>query len=305
MAEDLNIITSTDKQDQYRSLIPQIEGLLSGEPNLVANLANVCAALKEQFKWFWVGFYLGVCGAAWAQAQTLVVPDVEEFPGHIACSSLSRSEIVIPVLLDGHVVAVLDVDSELLNHFDDTDARDLLGKYLFTRIDGITTGGYIVETEAYNGIIDRASHAFGNRRTQRTATMFMNGGLAYVYLCYGIHEMFNVVTSTEGEPHAILIRAINPTDGLELMMLRRNMQSLKTTITSGPGSVAKALGISRTINGISLQDDRIWIEDRGLSFNTNEIAAAPRIGVAYAAEDALLPYRFYIKGNIYVSKPNK
>jgi GAF domain-containing protein len=149
MAEDLNIITSTDKQDQYRSLIPQIEGLLSGEPDLVANLANVCAALKEQFKWFWVGFYLvkgnelvlgpfqgpvactriaygkGVCGAAWAQAQTLVVPDVEEFPGHIACSSLSRSEIVIPVLLDGHVVAVLDVDSELLNHFDDTDARFL------------------------------------------------------------------------------------------------------------------------------------------------------------------------------------
>jgi DNA-3-methyladenine glycosylase len=184
-------------------------------------------------------------------------------------------------------------------------SRDLLGKYLFTCIDGKTTGGYIVETEAYNGIIDRASHAFGNRRTPRTATMFMNGGIAYVYLCYGIHEMFNVVTSTEGEPHAILIRAINPTDGLELMMLRRNMQSLKTTITSGPGSVAKALGISRTINGISLQDDRIWIEDRGLSFNTDEIAAVPRVGVAYAAEDALLPYRFYIKGNIYVSKPNK
>lgn len=184
-------------------------------------------------------------------------------------------------------------------------SKDLLGKYLFTRIDGITTGGYIVETEAYNGIIDRASHAFGNRRTPRTATMFMNGGIAYVYLCYGIHEMFNVVTSTEGEPHAILIRAINPTDGLEFMMLRRNMQSLKTTITSGPGSVAKALGISRAINGISLQNDMIWIEDRGLSFNTNEIAAAPRIGVAYAAADALLPYRFYIKGNIYVSKPNK
>jgi L-methionine (R)-S-oxide reductase len=149
MAEDLNITTSTDKTEQYTTLIPQIEALLYGEPDLVANLANVAAALKEQFKWFWVGFYLvknnelvlgpfqgpvactriglgkGVCGTAWQQAKTLVVPDVEAFPGHIACSSLSQSEIVVPIFHDGEVVAVLDVDSELLDQFDDTDAQYL------------------------------------------------------------------------------------------------------------------------------------------------------------------------------------
>jgi len=149
MAEDLNITTSTDKAEQYRSLIPQIEALLIGEPDLVANLANVCAALKEQFKWFWVGFYLvknnelvlgpfqgpvactriglgkGVCGAAWEQEKTLIVPDVDAFPGHIACSSLSRSEIVLPLFNDGEVVGVLDVDSEELDQFDETDAQYL------------------------------------------------------------------------------------------------------------------------------------------------------------------------------------
>ena len=149
MAEDLNITTSTDKTEQYQSLIPQIEALLYGEPDLVANLANICAALKEQFKWFWVGFYLvkndelvlgpfqgsvactrialgkGVCGTAWQQAKTLIVPDVDAFPGHIACSSLSRSEIVIPVFADNRVAAVLDVDSEALDQFDETDAQYL------------------------------------------------------------------------------------------------------------------------------------------------------------------------------------
>jgi len=146
MAEDLNINTSTDKAEQYQSLIPQIEALLYGEPDLVANLANVAAALKEQFKWFWVGFYLvkgdelvlgpfqgpvactrialgkGVCGVAWKEAKTLIVPDVDEFPGHIACSSLSKSEIVVPLFHNGKVVAVLDVDSETLAQFDDADA---------------------------------------------------------------------------------------------------------------------------------------------------------------------------------------
>jgi len=149
MAEDLHIVATTDKAEQYQSLIPQIEALLSGEPDLIANLANVCAALKEQFKWFWVGFYLvkddelvlgpfqgpvactriamgkGVCGAAWQQQKTLVVPDVEAFPGHIACSSLSRSEIVVPVFSGENVVAVLDVDSEELDQFDETDAQYL------------------------------------------------------------------------------------------------------------------------------------------------------------------------------------
>src|SRR6201994_1382236 len=149
MAEDLNITTSTNKTDQYESLIPQITALISGEPDLIATLANISAALKEQFKWFWVGFYLvkngelvlapfqgpvactrialgkGVCGAAWQQAKTLVVPDVDAFPGHIACSSLSRSEIVLPVFKNGEVIGVLDVDSEELAMFDDIDARYL------------------------------------------------------------------------------------------------------------------------------------------------------------------------------------
>ncbi|AYL95497.1 DNA-3-methyladenine glycosylase [Mucilaginibacter celer] len=184
-------------------------------------------------------------------------------------------------------------------------SKDLIGKYLFTRIDGITTGGYIVETEAYNGAIDRASHAYGNRNTPRTSIMFKQGGITYIYLCYGIHEMFNIVTSVEGHPQAILIRAIQPTDGIEAMQIRRNMPVLKPNITKGPGSVAKALGISRKINAISLQSDTIWIEDRGLCFPDEQIADGPRIGVAYAKEDAFLPYRFYVKGNIYVSKPNK
>ncbi|GAA3964765.1 DNA-3-methyladenine glycosylase [Mucilaginibacter dorajii] len=186
-----------------------------------------------------------------------------------------------------------------------TISKNLLGKYLFTCIDGVTTGGYIIETEAYNGVIDKASHAYSNRLTTRTKTMFMQGGIAYVYLCYGIHEMFNIVTSVEGEPHAILIRAINPTDGIETMLQRRNMLIAKPNITAGPGSVAQALGISRNINAISLQSDTLWIEDRGLYFTDDEITIGPRIGVSYAGEDAFLPYRFYVKGNKFVSKPNK
>ncbi|MBS1522874.1 MAG: GAF domain-containing protein [Bacteroidetes bacterium] len=149
MAEDLTIIQSTDKQEQYQSLIPQIEALLEGESDLVANQANAIAALKEQFKWFWVGFYAvkngelvlgpfqgpvactriakgkGVCGTAWEQGKTLVVPDVDAFPGHIACSSLSKSEIVVPIYQNNEVVAVLDVDSEELDQFDQTDAQYL------------------------------------------------------------------------------------------------------------------------------------------------------------------------------------
>lgn len=182
-------------------------------------------------------------------------------------------------------------------------SRNLLGKYLFSKIDGLVSGGYIVETEAYNGIIDRASHAYGGRFTPRTQTMYLPGGVAYVYLCYGIHEMLNVVTSVEGQPHAILIRAIQPTVGLDLMLARRNMAAIKPNITMGPGSVAKALGVSRKQNGMSLQSDTLWIEDQGLSFPDEAIAAVPRIGVDYAGDDAQLPYRFYVKGNIYVSKP--
>ncbi|RAJ73522.1 GAF domain-containing protein [Chitinophaga dinghuensis] len=148
MAEDLKI-SKGEKAEQYISLLPQIKGLIDGEPDLVANLANIAGALKEQFNWFWVGFYLvkneelvlgpfqgpvactrirkgkGVCGTSWAEAATLIVPDVEAFPGHIACSSLSRSEIVVPIIRDGVVKGVLDVDSELLSHFDETDKQYL------------------------------------------------------------------------------------------------------------------------------------------------------------------------------------
>ena len=184
-------------------------------------------------------------------------------------------------------------------------SKQLLGKYLFTSINSLFTGGYIVETEAYNGIVDKASHAFSGRRTGRTEIMYKEGGIAYIYLCYGIHEMLNVVVSAEGEPRAILIRAIEPTTGVDIMLSRKNMETLKPNITAGPGSVAKALGIDRKLNGISLQSDQLWIEDRGLVFSDDQIAAVPRIGVAYAQEDALLPYRFYVKGNKYVSKPNK
>jgi DNA-3-methyladenine glycosylase len=180
--------------------------------------------------------------------------------------------------------------------------RNLLGKYLFTCIDGVITGGYIVEAEAYNGIIDKASHAYGNRQTNRTKTMYMQGGVAYVYLCYGIHEMFNVVTSVEGEPHAVLIRGIVPTNGIDVMMERRNLSVFKPMITNGPGSVGKALGISRQMNAERLSGDVIWIEDRGLSFTDEEVIAAPRIGVEYAKEDALLPYRFYVKGSPFAKK---
>ncbi|MVN22188.1 DNA-3-methyladenine glycosylase [Mucilaginibacter arboris] len=184
-------------------------------------------------------------------------------------------------------------------------ARNLLGKYLFTNINGEISGGFIVETEAYQGITDKASHAFDNRLTNRTKTMYEAGGIAYVYLCYGIHEMLNVVTSVEGEPHAVLIRAVNPTEGIELMLERRKMTRIKNNLTAGPGSVAKALGISRKMNGLSFLSGEIWIEDRGLIFNDDQIAAVPRVGVAYAKEDALLPYRFYMKGNPYISKPNR
>ncbi len=184
-------------------------------------------------------------------------------------------------------------------------AKELLGKYIYTCIDGVISGGYIVEAEAYNGIVDKAAHSYGGKLTPRTKTMFEAGGVAYVYLCYGIHEMFNVVVSVEGDPRAVLIRAVHPMEGLEVMLYRRNMLAVKSNITSGPGSVAQAFGINRKINGINLQSDTLWLEDRGLSFADEQIAAVPRVGVAYAKEDALLPYRFYVKGDVYVSKPNK
>lgn len=184
-------------------------------------------------------------------------------------------------------------------------AKDLLGKVLFTQINGEITAGIITETEAYFGVKDKASHAYGGRRTNRTETLYSEGGISYVYLCYGIHHLFNVVSSVEGEPHAVLIRGIEPLIGKDIMELRRNMPASKPAISSGPGSAAKALGIDSSFNRKDLTGEEIWIEDHGIRYNADEIVSTPRVGVAYAQEDALLPWRFFIKGNKYVSKPNK
>lgn len=180
-------------------------------------------------------------------------------------------------------------------------ARELLGKVLVTEFDGVLTSGIIVETEAYAGATDKASHAYGNRRTKRTEVMYMHGGAAYVYLCYGIHHLFNVVTNVQDVPHAILIRAIEPLEGIETMLTRRGKDKLTPSLTAGPGAMSMALGIDTGHTGASLQE-QIRIEDRGIKVPGKDIVAATRVGVAYALGDALRPYRFFIKGNKYVSK---
>lgn len=180
-------------------------------------------------------------------------------------------------------------------------AQDLLGKILCTHIENKWCAGIIVETEAYAGITDKASHAYGNRRTSRTETMFSEGGIAYVYLCYGIHHLFNVVTNVHGIPHAALIRAIEPIEGIDFMLERKGKSKVDYSIGNGPGSLSKSLGIHYGLSGTSLQDDCIWIEDRGIVVPKNQIIASPRVGVGYAKEDALLPYRFRIKDNPWTS----
>jgi DNA-3-methyladenine glycosylase len=180
-------------------------------------------------------------------------------------------------------------------------AKELLGKILVTNWKGIITSGRIVESEAYAGIIDKASHAAGGRRTDRNEIMYGEGGYSYVYLCYGIHHLFNVVTNSTNKPHAILIRALDPLEGIEEMLLRTKKKKLDHTLTRGPGNVSKALGITTKHSGLSLLKDQIFIADDGATFSRKEIAASPRIGVDYAGEDALLPYRFYVKGNPFVS----
>ncbi|ROI05830.1 DNA-3-methyladenine glycosylase [Chryseobacterium sp. G0240] len=184
-------------------------------------------------------------------------------------------------------------------------AQDLLGKVLFTEVNGEITAGIIVETEAYFGTKDKASHAYGGRRTNRTEPLYSHGGISYVYLCYGIHHLFNVVTSVEDDPHAVLIRAVEPLIGKEIMESRRSMPASRAAISSGPGSAAKALGINKSFNKKNLAGNEIWIEDHSIQYSSENIIASPRIGVAYAQEDALLPWRFFVKNNKYVSKPNK
>ncbi len=175
-------------------------------------------------------------------------------------------------------------------------ARNLLGKVLFTNIDNKITAGIITETEAYMGVNDKASHAYGGRRTARTETMYQDGGIAYVYLCYGIHSLFNVVTAKKDVPHAVLIRAVKPYKGLDIMLKRRGLSSITAYAFTGPGKVSKALGIDYSLTGISLMKKKIWIEDHGFAMVDSSIEAGPRVGVDYADEDALLPYRFVAKG---------
>lgn len=179
-------------------------------------------------------------------------------------------------------------------------ARELLGKVLVTAWNGKLTAGRIVETEAYAGEVDRASHAYRGR-TPRTAVMYGAGGVAYVYLCYGLHQMFNIVSNVEGMPHAILIRAVEPMVGIDIMLQRTGKKALHHSLTRGPGNVGKALGFHTKQTGWSLHSDELFIGNDGYAIPEDKIIATPRIGVAYAAEDALLPYRFYIQGNPFVS----
>lgn len=180
-------------------------------------------------------------------------------------------------------------------------ARELLGKSLYTKIDGIITSGMIVETEAYSWK-EKGCHAFGKRMTGRNEIMFGRGGYSYVYLCYGMHNLFNVVTNEADIPEAVLIRAIQPLEGIGEMKLRRGVLKNPFHLTSGPGKLTKALGIDRKFNGKYLLNSDVWIEDLGVTLKNKDIIASERIGIDYAGEDARLPWRFTIKDNKWVSK---
>lgn len=178
-------------------------------------------------------------------------------------------------------------------------ARKLLGKVLITRINGEVTAGRIIETEAYS-YKERGCHAYNNKQTPRNEVMFAVGGVAYVYLCYGMHNLFNVVTNKSGKAEAVLIRALEPVAGQEIMLARMNTKKLNR-ITSGPGKLTRAFGIDRSLNGISLAHSEITIEDAA-PIISKKIIATTRIGIDYAGTDALLPWRFYVKDNEWVSK---
>lgn len=181
-------------------------------------------------------------------------------------------------------------------------SKELIGKVLCTKINGELTSGMIVETEAYNGRTDRASHAFGGTRTGRTETMYGEPGHAYIYLCYGIHHLFNVVTNKAGLADAILIRAIHPIDGIHLMKERRGAKISGNNMTNGPGKLSQALGITTDYDRADLEGQTIWIEDRDIDIEKDEIGSSVRIGVDYAGEDAKLPWRFTLKRSEYLSK---
>lgn len=180
-------------------------------------------------------------------------------------------------------------------------ARNLIGCRLYTKVNGVVTGGVIVETEAYNGRSDKACHAYPDKKTPRTSIMYQEGGVAYVYFVYGMHYLFNIVTHKQGFADAVLIRAIEPLEGVEEMMLRRKKVRVNRELTGGPARLAEALAITKEINGLSLYENTVWVE-HPMENNNYKIADSKRIGVDYAGDDALLPWRFYAIDNQFVSK---
>ena len=179
-------------------------------------------------------------------------------------------------------------------------ARELIGKFVYTDINGQKTGGMIVETEAYMGVTDSSCHSFNNRKSVKNASMFNNGGVAYMYICYGIHDMFNIVTGSEGDSQVILIRAIEPTIGVDAMKERRGDIPLNR-LAKGPGSLAKALGLNRSFDNASLLDNTLWIEDQGIVIASGAIVESARIGLGCPEPYFSMPWRFFLKGNKFVS----
>jgi DNA-3-methyladenine glycosylase len=186
-------------------------------------------------------------------------------------------------------------------------AKELLGKILVTKFDGILTSGRICETEAYIAINDRASHSYNGKRTERNEHMYATAGTSYVYICYGMHHLFNVVTNKKDVPDAVLIRAVEPLKGIEDMLIRTGKKTLDNTLTKGPGNVGKALGISKQHSGLNLLKNEIYVADDGFELDEKQIGISKRIGIDGAGvASASLPYRFYIKGNKFVSgSPNR
>lgn len=180
-------------------------------------------------------------------------------------------------------------------------ARELLGKVLVSNIDGSKTSGIIVETEAYVAAIDKASHAFGGRRTARNEHMYGRAATSYVYICYGLHRMMNVVTNKKDIPDAILIRAIEPLEGIDIMLRRTGKKVADASLTRGPGNVGKAIGIEKVHSGLDLTGDELFLYDNGIHFTHEQVGISKRIGVESAGKDALNLYRFYLKGNKFVS----
>lgn len=180
-------------------------------------------------------------------------------------------------------------------------AKELLGKVLCTQFNGIKTSGIIVETEAYNRRTDQACHSYIHGKTERTKIMFGKPGFAYVYLCYGIHHLFNVVTNKEGFADAVLIRAIEPLEGTDEILQRRKKTKLERSVGGGPGIASQALGITTKNYGVDLLGDEIWIEDPVKAISNSRIIASPRVGVDYAGEDAKLPWRLRVKDNPFTS----